>query len=71
LRSRIGGDRLLGNIGQRAVGGNLEAQRRRKAFVFAIPRLTINDNRNDPLRAAECLELADFLVDVFAYYRVG
>src|ERR1700679_1016732 len=36
LRPGIGGDRLLMLVGELAVGTDLEAQRRRKAFAFRI-----------------------------------
>ena len=70
LRPRVGGDRLLALVGERAVARELEAERRREAFALRIARLAVDDHRDHAVGAADRLEAADFLVDVLALRRV-
>lgn len=61
LWPRIGGDRLLALVAERAVRTELEAQRRREAFALRIARLALDDHRDHPVAAAERLEAAESL----------
>ena len=67
----VGGNWFLVLVCKDAVRPDLEAQRRRKAFALRIARLAIDDQRDHPVGAAQHLEAADFLVDVFALRGIG
>ena len=54
------------SLGQRTVRAELEAQRGRETFALRIARLAVDDQRDHAIGAAESLEAADFLVDIFA-----
>ncbi len=62
----VGGDRLGWHVGQAAVRGQLEPQRRRKALLVAAGiGFAADDQRQRPRLAVDALERQDFFVDPF------
>src|SRR5262249_26685093 len=70
-RPRVSRNRLLALIRDPSVGANLMAQRGRKAFAQGIAGLADDDDRDHARGAAQHLEPAHLLVDVFALRRIG
>ena len=71
LWSSIGGNRLFALLRQTTVTVELQTKRRREALLLRISRLAVDNNREDAISAAERLEAADLLVDIFAPCGIG